>query len=844
MKKQLLSLVLAATAMYAAAEQVTLNGKNYEVDRLVDQEIGPGTRHMRFRIPSYPLNINVIQVDLTNPYNRVETTTANENSRGTELLTTAAKRQSRAGHRAIAGANANFWVVPSQKEDPVYDKIARGASVRNGQIVVESNQHRDQWDGGTMRTGTVAMSYDKKMYVDYCTSSIKVSNDKIGSMEVHQVNKGIHDDELSMYNSFYGKNTAFLPITDGKLYSEAPGGDATEVLLDFVEGQSWTSGQDITFTVAEVRLNAGKGKLGNHDMALVGRGANRDAIARLAEGDVVTLRYTWTYNPGSAEEVTPLVEQAIGPNALVMRGGVLTEHNTNEAYNSQVYSRTGYGCSADGKTLYIIVIDKSVDLTYGASAGTSTTVMCEFARYLGCSNMANFDAGGSAEMFVNGRIENTTTEPNPRSVNNGWLVYCEAPEDAADSKTVARLEFADCYLESPMFATSQPKVIAYNRYGAVLTYDLEGVTLSCDQALGTCDGASFTAGGQNITMPLTATYGNVSVSRDMHVVGSDLSIRIKPITIDTYRQYPIEVVSVIGNTAYNYDPATITWTVDDTSVAEIDANGILKGLASGSTTIHSTIGQFSDETTVNVEPATAATVDYIYWDEAKTKAGSGISSVAIADNGTISYTYGAPRDPYIQVSKDITFYSLPDDFTLEFTSSVAIKNITLDMRTPLHTSANVVTISPAAGDAFEAGVRHRVNIPMDQIGDVKDLAIYPILSKYVRFNILANTANKGAQTIETSPLVAHYSAYEAGIDAVPAADGAIVITSNPAESGAMVSVKGEGLAAVEVYNMAGVMVRRADAAAGIATFDAPAAGTYAVKAIGTGIQASAKLIVK
>lgn len=92
-----------------------------------------------------------------------------------------------------------------------------------------------------------------------------------------------------------------------------------------------------------------------------------------------------------------------------------------------IYSRTGYGCSEDGKTLYIIVIDKSTDPTYGTSAGCNTATMCEIARYFGCYNMANFDAGGSAEMMVEGAIINTTTESTPRAVANGMMIFSVNP---------------------------------------------------------------------------------------------------------------------------------------------------------------------------------------------------------------------------------------------------------------------------------------------------------------------------------------------------------------------------------------------------------------------------------
>jgi len=397
-----LSLALGAVTADIAAESISLEGTDYDYNILIEQEIGPGVRYRRLRFPSYPLNVNLLTVDLANPYNRIETTIANESASGTESLAKAAERQSAAGHRAIAGANANFWIVASQPEYPNLAGTTRNVSLRNGKIVTESNQHRDQFDWGTLSTGIVALDYDKKMYVDYCTSSIKATNEKIGSIEVHQCNKGVHFDECGMYNSYYGATKAFMPITTD--YKDDIANDATEVILDIDEGQKWTGGEDIVFTVREVRTDAGTGTLGDHDLALVGRGDSRTQLASLAPGDKVTLKCTWTFNPDTDEAVTPLVEQAIGGNAIVMRDGELTRQNEILPYNSQVYSRTGYGTSTDGKTLYIIVIDRSTDPVYGLSAGCNTTKMCEIARHFGCANLSNFDAGGSAEMFVNGSV--------------------------------------------------------------------------------------------------------------------------------------------------------------------------------------------------------------------------------------------------------------------------------------------------------------------------------------------------------------------------------------------------------------------------------------------------------
>lgn len=847
MKKLLLSALLASVLLLPCeAQTVSLEGKDYEVETNTDRLIGPGIRHTRYRVPQFPLNINVLTIDLNNPYNRIETTTANERSRGTEGLVNAGKRQSAKSHRAVAGANANFWVVGSQPEGDVYTGIARNASIRNGKMVVESNQHRDQWDGGTKRTGVVALSYDKTAYIDYCTSAITVTSDRIGTMDVHQCNKGVHDDELCMYNSFYGPDTQFLPlaVSDNGHYSKANGGDATEVILDLVDGQGWDSGRDIDFEVVEVRTNVGKGTLGQHDLALVGRGDNRQKIAALQPGDKVTLKYTWTYNPGKDNEVTPLVEQAVGPNALVMRGGELTKHNTNETYNSQVYSRTGYGCSEDGKTVYIIVIDKSTDPVWGRSAGCSTTVMCEFARWLGCSYMANFDAGGSAEMMVNGAIENRTTEGTPRAVANGWLVYSIAPEEADDFNTVAALAFDETVVEAPIYGRFTPKVIAYNRYGSVLDYDYRDFTLSCDAEVGTCQGNTFIACGTPCTGKITATSGDASVTTDIEVKNAQLSLRLKNIHLDLHRSYPLEITGTVGNNVYTYDPAYVIWTIENGDIAQVDANGVLKALAEGSTTLTATLGTFSDTAVITVEEAGAAELDIDNLGDWTGKGTSGISNVQF-NGSTLTFTYAAPRNPYAAMTGTSSFYSLPDEICLQFNASLPLTKVTADMRCHMVTKLNEVSVAPDGDEAFAANTDHTVSLPLDGLLGHDDIATYPVSLSFIRFYPTVSADHKGDHAISVKRLWAKYNNFS-GVDNVSLGDNGTSVSPNPVAAGANFTVSGNAIESVEIFTAGGVAVDNYPAGGASAlTVAAPhTPGAYVVRVATKTSASSSILIVK
>lgn len=518
----LLSIAFGFTSL-ANAEEIQIGEKQYKAERLIERKIGPGTTYIRLRLPYYPLNVNLVTVDLNNPFNRIETTIANESAKGTESLVTAARRQDSEAHHPLAAANANFWVVGSQKEYPLYAGITRNANVRNGKMVTESNKNKEKWDGGTERTGVVTVSYDKTLNIDYCTPTLCFKKAPSGTEKnIQTCNKGFQAKAYAMYNSFYGRDREFMPYAEGtdskgnKQYQlKEDVTDGIEVYLTMDEGEKWTGGEDIKFTVKEVKKNTNaRGKLGDYDLAIVSFGG---ANQTLKVGDPVVLKYYWTFEG----DITPVVEQAIGGNAMVMRQGELTEHNYNEDYNSMVYSRTAYGCSKDGKTLYMLVIDKSTDPVYGKSAGCSTEVMCEIARHFGCYNMSNFDAGGSAELMVDFAIVNKTTESTPRNVANGWMVFSIAPDD---DNNISSLEFDHPVIDVPATGSFTPTLLGYNKYGVLLNKNVENCILTCDPNLGRCEGNVFIAADVPAEGMLTATLGDISVSKKITVAGGVSSV--------------------------------------------------------------------------------------------------------------------------------------------------------------------------------------------------------------------------------------------------------------------------------------------------------------------------------
>lgn len=759
----LLSLGLSAMTMSMfAGETVELNGKEYEINTLIDRDLGPGVHYTRLRIPGYPLNVNMLRIDVTNPYNSVEVQQGGEKLYSTESLVSGAKRNSGPGHVALAGANANFWCVSPQ---PPYSEQIIGATyngnLKNGKIITETNCKNDKYNGGLKHTGITGISVDNKVYSSNNFSwEGWVSSAATGDLEIFQCNKIVRDGELALYNSFYPSARTFRCVDQYNTSFTVVQNTATEVYLTMNTGQEWSAGDNMTFTVKDIKTKAGNGTLGEYDLALVGRGGYADALAKLTVGDEVTVRYNWIAPDGTKVKMNNLV----GGNAQVMVDGELTSYNDSETYNSQVYSRTGYGCNADGTMMYIIVIDKSTDPVYGVSGGCPTRVMCELAKHYGCVNMTNFDAGGSAMMMVGDKIINKTTESNPRAVANGMIAFSTAPED----NTVARLEFYDYELKAPIYASSTPRIIAFNQYGAVLDDNFTNVTFSCPEAAGTCEGNVFKAGANGTVSELTATYNGVSVTKPITIVESELALRIKPVVIDFHREYPIEVTAKVDENVFTYNPADISWDIKDPTIVSIDANGVLKGLKEGTTEYTAIVGSFSDTTPVAVEAAKATklpldgdAINASDWNISYASTKNGVITPKGSESGfNLDFNISSTRGARITLAKDINFYSLPDavEFVLN-PGQTSIKNIVFSIQ-PANENRPVSYTYEAT---FETGVDHKISLPLSLFGDTDDLITYPFT-----FSSIAIYPNgpSGDNHIEMKSMHVLYDNFADGVEGI------------------------------------------------------------------------------
>lgn len=746
MKKILLSLALLAGGICTMSAGINIGGTVYSADTIMHRQVGPGIYNTIIRIPDYPLNVYLLEADMTNPYNRVETTIGYNTLGRTELLTNAYNRNRTATRRPIAACNANFWCVSGNGSPTMDFELGDpfGAVVRNDSVYLNTETNADAWNGGPSRTGACAITQDKTLYFGHFNCGGTLSSQKLAAAApLNTVNRRNLPHTAVLWTPAFSRTREFE--TNWVDYNEKGVADADNFYLTFNEGSRWLVNQDMHFTIAKIVRNADRQTLGDYDACITATGLMKDYLAALAEGDEITINHGWTYNEET--QATPFIENMVEGNAPVMHNGELTGRNNDENYNSMIYSRTAYGCDATGKKLYMIVIDKSTSRYYGTSNGCSTTVMCQILKdlYPDISEVVNMDAGGSAEMMVDGRIINTTTEGTPRSVACGWMLETEAPED----NVIASIQFYDFRADLPIYSSYTPRIVGFNQYGEVVNDNVTGFSLECDEALGHTEGSTLVLGGNVTTANVTATYNGMTATAPVRTLAAQPSISMKPMILVDNREFPIEVSATVYGKKYYYDGEKLTWQVDDPSIATIDG-GMLRGLKNGKTAFNCIIGDYVDTDSITVEISDQEYIEQA-WDGWTLK-GAGAKNLVLDEEGNLSFTYSSNRAPYIQLSKDITFYSLPDSISLTFTSSLPMQYIQIDVRNTVLNKLNYLEFGKNTG--FEANQEYTLNFDLNAMGGLDNLLTYPLTLHTIKFTPVKS--DFGEHVIQLKSLKAHY----------------------------------------------------------------------------------------
>ena len=749
--KKVLFLLLAVLAMSVPSRaDFVIDGTTYHADTLVYYQIGPGMINAIVRLPDYPLNVYVVTVDLNDPNNRVETTYGRGIVGKTELLSDAVKRHTTPTKRPVAACNANFWVVGGINA-MFMNGTPMGGVVRNDTSIVNDNNTFDQWNGGGSHTGVAAITRDKELLFGRMRWEGTISAAKLSQpLAYHNINRRAVTGEICLWGPAYTRTRQF---EDNWVNIDTRGDNFSDnYYLTFAEGSDWKTNSPMTLVIADVVPGADCQTLGDYDACLTVTGdANKEAMAALAVGDTIEVTSGWFTFADEGPVQSPEIENLVTGNATIMKDGQLTPRNYDEDYNTSTYSRTCYGASNDGKHLYMLVIDKSISPLYGKSLGCNTAVACQILQQMcpDVNTVVNMDAGGSAEMLVRGKIINRTIEGTPRGVATGWMVEAIGEED----NEVASIAFEKHRIDVPSYSTVQPRVLGYNAIGELVDENVKGFTLSCDDAIGIADGDKFIAGPDDASGTLTATLNGMTATMPIRVMAAEPSLVLDPIVIDR-RAYPIEVSAQLVDNIYFFDPATFEWTLEYSGIATV-SGGILHGVADGTTQLTCAVGDFTDTTQVTVQLAPSP---YLYegWDGWTLRGVGAKNFVLDEETGDIFYTYVSNRSPSLTLSKDLTFYGLPDTVGIIFSTTLPIDYVQIDTRNRFHSKTNYVKYLPPEGsDCFAPGNDYRIVLDLDALGGTHYVGTYPVEVKNIKFSI-SKSAESGEHTLSVKSFYCHY----------------------------------------------------------------------------------------
>ena len=459
MKKIIQSfLFLLLLTASAHANDVIIDGKTYRVDTVALFKAGPGTQYMALEFRGTKrINAFFLKVDLTNPYIIYRAALGRDSIYGGEQPSKVAMRKSKENAAYIAGTNGDFYNVTNYVGMPigytaVDHELANNTSLPNHQQALAIDESKVPYIG--------AMNYSGNLQIG------------TNNYAIDHVNHLRGNNQLVLYNQHNGQYT----------HTDANG---TEVLVTLAEGETWDINKEIRTKVVSVVQNKGNMFIPSGGAVLSANGAMAEKLSTLTKGIEVKISLDL-----SLDGVTSSFTDVVGgdPRSPMLKNGIV---NTTEVWN-ELHPRTGFGYTQDKKTAIHCVVDGRSTL----SSGATTKELAEIMQFAGAYDAINLDGGGSSCLFLKdfGPM-NKTSDGSERAVGNGIYVISTAPTD----NTITEIRSLRTKVRLPRYGIYKPTFYGYNRYGVLVSKNVEGVTQTVASTVGEIlsDGSFFASGKQS-----------------------------------------------------------------------------------------------------------------------------------------------------------------------------------------------------------------------------------------------------------------------------------------------------------------------------------------------------------
>ncbi|USK36466.1 phosphodiester glycosidase family protein (plasmid) [Bacillus sp. F19] len=316
-------------------------------------------------------NGELLKVDLSNPSVSADLLHPGVVSKA-EGISKSANRKG-----AIAGVNGDFFDINNTK-------APLGVEIDNGKLVKGAQPGREKSAGITVDgIGQLAeILLDGSVTFNGSKHSLKALNQS-----------SIPTNGIGFYSSLWG---------DASRSKVANGSNSVqEVMIE--NGKVVESGTSIT-----------NSDIPENSFILIGREAGAKTLQQLKAGDEVTVEYAPKASNGQPFKF------AIGGNPVLVKEGEVQPVD-----DSVTAPRTAVGYSADGKKMYLVVVDGR----QASSRGMTLFEMGELMKEFGAYHALNLDGGGSSTMVARtpgedlAEIKNNPSDGVERAVPNGIGIF-------------------------------------------------------------------------------------------------------------------------------------------------------------------------------------------------------------------------------------------------------------------------------------------------------------------------------------------------------------------------------------------------------------------------------------
>lgn len=439
------------------------------------------------------LNVFALEIDRTHPHVYIDTLLGNG------ILTQTQELSLMAGERGAVGAvNGDFFYINTSGA-PIGPHVQSGEPVKTG----SAGRHLGVGFPEAAEETPAMLPFTVQVEVELADGTLL----PVDGLNDPQLGNG----QVVLYNEFWADH--------------AQGADWPD--LAGIAGLAHVV-VDAAGTVVSVQHDQPGPAIPPGGIVLAGRGNGAVRLLQsVAEGDTLS----WRIRLATDVEYTAV----IGGNPVLVRDGRIQS-----GLSADVHPRTAVGYSADGSTVWLVVVDGRSPRSRGVSLPELAQIMLD----LGAHHAINLDGGGSATLVTRSplsgelEVQNVPSDGGERRVPNGVGVFFTAPAGEQARVVFPPVEPADQYrLSAPELRVAPGGLLAVeyavvDAYGTPVAVEPAAVHWSVEpETLGAFEGPGLFRAHSSGKGHIVAALGDTRAVQPLRVIGAPVGLEVTPYSL-------------------------------------------------------------------------------------------------------------------------------------------------------------------------------------------------------------------------------------------------------------------------------------------------------------------------